>query len=52
MRYGLSRINYGRFGWRSGGLVIKFASLENMLMAATLVMITVFVVWSVKILVT
>jgi hypothetical protein len=32
--------------------VIKFASLENILMAATLAMITVFVVWSVKILVT
>lgn len=30
---------------------MKFASLENALMAATLVMLTVFVLWSVKIIV-
>jgi hypothetical protein len=32
----------------SGGLVMKFASFENLLMAATLMMFAVFITWSVK----
>jgi hypothetical protein len=45
--------NYLSLGWgeEASGLVIKFASLENALVAATLVMFTVFVLWSVKIIV-
>ena len=31
--------------------MMKFASLENMLMASTIVMLTVFLVWSVKIII-
>jgi hypothetical protein len=32
----------------SGGFVMKFASFENLLMAATLLMFAVFLTWSVK----
>ena len=36
-------------GVRERRIVMKFASLENMLTVATLVMFAVFLVWSVKI---
>ena len=42
-------IRYGRARVRKRRAVMKFASLENALMLATLVMFAVFVAWSVKI---
>ena len=44
-------IRYGRAGVRKRRAVMKFASLENALMLATLVMFAVFLAWSVKIIV-
>jgi len=42
------RITYVSLRGGSGGFVMKFASFENLLMAATLVMFAVFITWSVK----
>ena len=42
-------IRYGRTGVRKRRAVMKFASFENVLLAATLVMFAVFLAWSVKI---
>jgi hypothetical protein len=42
------RITYAPRWGGSGGLLMKFASFENLLMAATLVMFVVFITWSVK----
>jgi preprotein translocase subunit SecG len=42
------RITYASLRGGSGGFVMKFASFENLLMAATLVMFVVFITWSVK----
>ena len=44
-------IRYGRSGVRKRRTVMKFASFENVLLAATLVMFAVFLAWSVKIVV-
>ena len=42
-------IRYGCSGVRKRRAVMKFASFENVLLAATLVMFAVFLAWSVKI---
>ena len=42
-------IRYGRSGVRKRRTVMKFASFENVLMLATLMLFAVFLAWSVRI---
>ncbi len=48
---GVGGIRYGRCGVRKRSTLMKFASFENVLTLATLMMFAVFLGWSVKIIV-